>query len=263
MTQPLFLEEFGDSEGVLVMVHGLGGTVNTWYPEAQVHKRDFRVVLYELRGSGRSPVTPDISMESHVQDLLEVVGHTAGSGPVHLAGHSLGTIICQHFAARYPELVLSLALLGPFPEPPEGARKALRDRAEKVRAEGMHSIADAIVTGGTSSDTKINNPSAAAFVRETIMAQNAEGYALNCEALSAAKSADLSKVQCETILITGDEDKTASPDTGRALASAIKRSKLHIVSGCGHWAPIERPKQVNYEMTMFYSRLRQESLKGA
>jgi len=254
MAQQSFREEFGDSEKVLVMVHGLGGTTNTWYPQAQVLKRDFRIVLYDLNGSGRSSTVSDISIGSHVDQLLEVM-RLSGGGPVHLAGHSMGTIICQHFAVRYPELVMSLALLGAFPEPPEAGRKALQGRAEKVRAEGMSSIADAIVAGGTSKDTKINNPSAAAFVRESIMGQCAEGYALNCEALAAAKAADLSGVQCETLLITGDEDRTASPDVGRAMESAISKSKLHVILGCGHWASIERPKQVNYQMTLFYSRL--------
>jgi len=262
MTEQVFLEEFGDNENVLIMLHGLGGSTNTWYPQAQVLKRDFRIVLYDLAGSGRSVAAPGISISGHVEGLLDVVRRAAGSGPVHLAGHSMGTIVCQHFATRYPELVLSLALLGAFPEPPEPARKALKDRAEKVRAEGMSSIADAIVAGGTSNDTRINNPSAAAFVRESIMAQNPEGYALNCEALAAASSVALSGMQCETLLITGDEDRTASPDVGRAMTSVIKRSKLHIVSGCGHWASIERPKQVNYEMTVFYSKLRQELLRG-
>jgi 3-oxoadipate enol-lactonase len=253
-----FQEQFGGSEKVLIMVHGLGGSTNTWYPQAQVLKRDFRVVLYDLCGSARSPTADDISIGTHVEQLLEIV-RTSGGGPVHLAGHSMGTIICQHLAVRYPELVMSLALLGAFPEPSEAARKALQGRGEKVRAEGMSSIADAIVAGGTSKDTRINNPSAAAFVRESIMAQSAEGYALNCEALAAAKGVDLGGLQCETLLITGDEDRTGPPDVGRAMTSAIRKSKLQMVSGCGHWASIERPKQVNYELTVFYSRLRQQS----
>jgi 3-oxoadipate enol-lactonase len=105
---------------------------------------------------------------------------------VHLAGHSLGTIICQHFAARSPERVASMILVGAFPEPPEAARTALRERAAKARSEGMRGIADAIAAAGTSSDTKVNQPSAVAFVRESLMAQNPEGYARNCEALADA-----------------------------------------------------------------------------
>ena len=252
-----FVEDFGGKGNVLVAVHGLGGSTNTWYPQSQVIRRDVRVVAYDLAGAGRTPVAESISIESHVADLLDVVKSAASGAPVHLAGHSMGTIICQHFAAKHPDLVLSLALVGGFQEPPNAARGALRDRAAKVRAEGMAAIADAVVAGGTSSDTKVNNPTAAAYVRESIMAQSAEGYAKNCEALAEASSADLSKIACPVLLLTGDEDKTAPPDVSRAMATHLKSSDVQILSGCGHWATVERAKQVNYALTVFYARQRQ------
>ncbi|MBV9115957.1 MAG: alpha/beta hydrolase, partial [Acetobacteraceae bacterium] len=100
----LFLEELGGKGETLVFVHGLGGSTNTWYPQAQVLKRDLRLIAYDLAGSGRSPVQDGISIASHVADLLDVVRRFAAQGKVHLAGHSLGTIICQHLAAAHPDL---------------------------------------------------------------------------------------------------------------------------------------------------------------
>ena len=254
------IEEFGTQGETLVLVHGLGGSMNTWYPQVQILKRDLRVIAYDLPGSGRTPVRDDVTIDSLVADLREVVEHS-GSQRVHLGGHSLGTIICQHYAVRYPDQVASLALLGAFPEPPEPARKALRNRAAKVRAEGMAAIADAIVTAGTSDDTKANNLVAASFVRESIMAQPAEGYARACEALAALTRADLSALHCSALLLTGDQDRTAPPDTGSALAATIHGAEFRVLDGCGHWASIERAKQVNYAMTLFYSR--QRSAKAA
>jgi pimeloyl-ACP methyl ester carboxylesterase len=256
-----FVEEFGTQGELLVLVHGLGGSTNTWYPQTQILKRDLRIVAYDLPGSGRTPLREDVTIESLVADLHDVVERSGGTARVHLAGHSLGTIICQHYAARYADRVASLALIGAFPEPPEPARKALRDRAAKVRAEGMASIADAIVAAGTSDDTKANNPAAASFVRESIMAQPAEGYARACEALSALKRADLSGVRCPALLLTGDQDRTSPPDTGATLAGTIPGAEFRVLDGCGHWAPIERAKQVNYALTLFYSR--QRSSKAA
>lgn len=255
-TEGLYVEESGGTGEAIVAVHGLGGTSNTWYPQAQVLKRDFRFIAYDLAGSGRSACNDAISIASHVQDLRRVI-RAAGLTRVHLAGHSMGTIICQHLAAEAPELVATMVLAGALREPPDGARKALRERAAKARMEGMHNIADAIVAGGTSSETRVNQPSAAAFVRESLMSQPPEGYARNCEALADASGADLARIACPVLLITGEEDRTASPDVGRAIASALRHAELHLVPACGHWATIERPKQVSYAATVFHARARQ------
>ncbi|HJS87169.1 MAG TPA: alpha/beta fold hydrolase, partial [Acetobacteraceae bacterium] len=103
----LFLEELGGKGEALIFMHGLGGSTNSWYPQAQVLKRDLRLVAYDLAGSGRSPVRDGISIASHVADLLGVVRQASPEGRVHLVGHSLGAIICQHVAAAHPELVAS------------------------------------------------------------------------------------------------------------------------------------------------------------
>ncbi|MGH7122027.1 MAG: alpha/beta fold hydrolase [Acetobacteraceae bacterium] len=253
--QGIVIDDFGGKGEVLVLVHGLGGSSNTWYPEAQVLKRDLHVLAYDLAGAGRSPLGEAITVARHVADLMEVI-RGAGAERVHLGGHSFGTIICQHFAALYPGQVASLALLGAFPAPPAAARGALKERAAKVRAEGMHAIADAIVAGGISQDSKVNQPAVAAFVRECIMAQTAEGYARNCEALAAAEPADLTRIKCPVLLLTGEEDRTAPVDVARAMASALAQATVAPLAGCGHWAPIERAKQVNYALTVFYARQR-------
>lgn len=241
----------------LVLVHGLGGSSNTWFPQMLVLPRDLRVLACDLAGSGRSPAAADISIARHVADLGALVA-AAGAGRVHLSGHSMGAVICQHFAASHPDRVASLVLIGGFPEPPAAARAALRARAAQARSEGMAGIADALVAAGVADDIRINQPAAATFVRESLMAQPPEGYARNCEALAEARAADLSRITCRVLLLTGDQDRTAPPEVARAMASALPAAEAQVLPGCGHWATIERAKQVNYALTLFYARLARE-----
>jgi pimeloyl-ACP methyl ester carboxylesterase len=257
-SRQLFVEEAGGKGETLIFVHGLGGTVNTWHPQTQVLKRDRRLICYDLAGSGRSGLGKHISIESHVEDLERVIEQSEAK-TVHLAGHSMGTIVCQHLAAKSPERVASMMLIGAMIEPSDAARGAIRERAAKVRAGGMRAIADAISAAGTSSDTKVNHPTAVAFVRESLMAQNSEGYARNCEALAEARAADLPRIVCPVLLITGDEDRSAPVAVARVLESALVDSELHLLPGCGHWATVERPKQVNYAMSLFTARQRRKS----
>jgi 3-oxoadipate enol-lactonase len=164
--------------------------------------------------------------------------------------------VCQHLAVRYPDRVASLALLGPFPAPPDSARQGLRERARQARAEGMAEIAEAIVQNATSAATKRDCPLAVALVREMVMRQDPEGYAATCEALAAAVAADLSRISCPVVLVTGDEDPVAPPSTVRAMDRMLPDSHASILGRCGHWTTLERVEEVNRELEGFLARMR-------
>ncbi len=247
------VEQHGEGDAV-VMVHGLGGTSNSWFPQVAPLARFFRVVRLDLEGSGRSPAMGALSIGSFAADVVAVMDELEIAA-AHLCGHSMGTIVCQHIAAEQPDRVKSLALFGPLAEPPEAARGAIRDRAALARKDGMVPIADTLVEVATSAETKAHQPAAAAFVREILMRQDAEGYARTCEALADAESADLSKIRCPSLLVTGDEDGVSPPPTVKALGNRIAGSRLIILTGCGHWTPIEKPAQVNASLLNFHGNM--------
>lgn len=250
MRPDLIVERHGDGD-IILMVHGLGGTANTWFAQRRLLERGFQVICPDLPGSGRTPANGPVSIDSLVADLLGLIEST-GSAPVHLVGHSMGTILCQHLAARHPQRVRSLVLMGPLAEPPDGARKALGERAQLARREGMVPIADALVQASISTATRAANPVAAAFVREVLMRQPADGYAATCEALAAARAADAGAIRCPTLLITGDEDGVGPPARCRELAGRIAGARLIVLPSTGHWTPIERPDAVNRALLEFY-----------
>lgn len=235
----------------VIMVHGLGGTSNTFEPQMDVY-RNHRMIRADLPGSGRSR-TPEsaLSIDTFVAALARMA-QVLGVERAHWVGHSLGTIVCQHLAVTEPRLVRSLVLLGPLAEPPDAARAGLRDRAAKARAEGMPEIAEAIKTASVSAASRTEAPAAAAFVRESLMRQCPEGYAKTCEALAGAKAADAERIGCPALLITGEDDPVAPPSTARALAERIKGAQSVVLPRCGHWAGLERPHDVNRAMRDFY-----------
>ena len=230
-----------DGEGVpVVLVHGLGGTSNS-FQTLMGGLSGFRVIRPDLPGSGRSrlphqPLTIELLHEA-LADAMRSLGAT----PAHLVGHSMGTIICQHMAAQVPELVLSLTLFGPIHEPVDAARQRIRDRARTVREQGMSAVADAVATAGLSSSSKANNPVSTAFLRESHMRQDADGFAATCEALASAAAADLRLIRCPALLITGQEDAVATPTAAQVMADKIKSAKLKVLDQCGHWPMIEKP----------------------
>jgi pimeloyl-ACP methyl ester carboxylesterase len=243
--------EIDGAGDALVMLHGLGGTSNVFTPQMGLLAPRFRVVRPDLPGAGRSRAMDEITMPKLVETVLRVL-RGLGIEQAHFVGHSMGTIVCQHIALQQPVLVKSLALLGPLVAPPEPARQAMRERASKVRAEGMADAADAIIKGATSGDTKSNNPVGIALIRELILRQDPEGYARNCEALAGAVAADVSQIRCRTLLIAGDEDAIAPPSSVRAMAQRIREARVSVLNRCGHWITIERAPEVTAELKEFY-----------
>lgn len=245
-----------DGEGSpIVFVHGLGGTSNTFQTLLGA-LQGFRCVRPDLPGSGRSklPHQP-LSIASMAEAVVEAM-KSFGATPAHLVGHSMGTIVCQHIAADSPELVKSLTLFGPILEPGDAARQRIRERAQLARSQGMGAVADVVTPAGLSSSSKAHNPLSIAFVRESHMRQDAEGFAQTCEALASATAADLRLIRCPALIVTGSEDAVAPPAAAQAMTEKIKGSKLKVLDQCGHWTPVEKPQDCAKLLAEFVRSIR-------
>ena len=241
-----------DGEGdPLVMIHGLGGTSNTFTPQMGLLAGRMRVIRPDLPGSGRSPTSGHLSIADLGETVVRAV-RALGAERAGFAGHSMGTIICFHIALKHPALVKSLALFGPLLAPPDAGRQGLRDRAATARAEGMQPIADAIVQAATAGATRRERPVVVALVREIVMRQDPEGYARTCEALADAVPPDVAPIRCPTLLVTGDEDSIAPAANMRAIADRIAGARTQVLSRCGHWLTFERPEETAEALREFY-----------
>ncbi|OBC12070.1 hypothetical protein A5784_03680 [Mycobacterium sp. 852013-50091_SCH5140682] len=239
----------GAGPGVL-MIHGLGGTLNIYQVQAEALAEEYAVIQVDLAGAGRSPVSDNITIDSHADDLAAIVRAT-DHDTVAVVGHSMGTLVARSLAARYPRLVNRLVLLGAVAQPGDAARSAQHERASTVRNGGMAAIAPGIIAKALSAETRRSRPEIAAFVRELVMRQDAEGYARNCEAL--ANSGEPHPISSSTplLLITGSEDKVGPPQVSQDLAAVHPSAKMKIASDIGHWTALEAASLVTSELRTF------------
>ena len=254
------VEEEGEGDAV-VCVHGLGGSSNSFTPLMPVLARH-RVIRVDMPGSARSSrVEGSLTVERFVETLLSVCARLNVTR-AHWVGHSLGTVVCQHLAIAAPKLVRSIILFGPLIAPPDAARVAIRARAAKARNEGvsgMHEISLALLNGAISADTRQRSPLAVAFVRESLMRQDPDGYARTCDALAEAIAARVERIEAPVLLVTGDEDAIAPPQQVRVIAEKLhsaKSTRVVVLPRCGHWTPIERPEECARELRDFLAQQR-------
>lgn len=234
----MVIEDHGSGEAV-VMIHGLGGSSNSFQPlmEATIGYRSLRP---DLPGAGRSALRPGRPGLGGMAKAVREVLRSSKIQRAHFIGHSMGTIICQKIAAEAPKLVTSMILFGAITEPPIAARQALKERGEKARTEGMAGIAEAVSAGSVGPDA---SPAVTAFVRESLLRQDPAGYAAHCDALSVSVSAHYGDILCPTTLVAGEKDTVAPVVMAQELAGKITGSSLEIVSGVAHWITLEAAEQ--------------------
>ena len=253
----LAVEVEGEGPAVLC-IHGLGGSSNNWTPVLGAFEA-MKIIRVDLPGSARSPLAQaPLSIGLFVDALVEVLDQLA-IARAYLVAHSLGTIVAQHLAVRYPQRVASLALLGPLVAPPEQGRAGIRARAALCRDKGLagvQEVADAIVKVATSAETKAQRPVTLALVRESVMRQDPQGYAQSCEALAAAQPAQIERIAAPTLLLTGDEDPVGPPAAVHAMGERIAGSRVQVLEGCGHWTTFEKPVECIAALRDFYRTTR-------
>ena len=234
------MEDSGGDGPAVVMLHGLGGTSNTFEPLMD-SLEDYRVIRPDLPGAGRSPLRAGIRT---LQQLARAVTDgLAGIGIRHtvIVGHSMGTLLAQHMAISAPQRVRGLVLFGAITEPPDFARLVLQQRAATALQEGMAGIADTVANGSLSAKSRSDNPALVALLRESLMRQSTAGYAAHCKAMIQAKACDPLQIRVPVQLVTGVEDLVAPVAMAQSLNSALPFSTLEQLPGVGHWPTIEAP----------------------
>jgi 3-oxoadipate enol-lactonase len=253
----------GDGDAV-VMLHGLGGSMNAWTPLLPALTR-YRTVRIELPGAGRSksahaladsaPEKGQLSIEVLTQAVMRVCD-ALGLQRAHLVGHSMGTLVCQHLAVKAPSLVRSMSLFGAMAEPGPALRDGMPVRAAKARAEGMFEIAEGISDFALSASSKETQPTTVAYVREGVASQDPEGFARNCLALAQAKATTVALIRCPVLIVNGDEDLVTTLSGARALAAQLPNARVEVLGRCGHWPMFERAVESQRLLRDFLDRVR-------
>ena len=230
----------------LVFVHGLGGTSNIWHAQRVTLSKYCRVVTYDLSGSGRSDKSKrQYSIDGWADELAGLMDHL-NIPAATVVGHSMGTVIVQHFAAKYPKRTTALVLAGALVELGPPGKEAFTKRAETVEREGMIGVADLVLGGALSAGSRERNLALTGMVREMLLANEPLCYASHCRALiGGSAKADQERITCPTLLVVGDQDPVTPLALQRQIGAAIKNSRIRIVPNTAHLTMLESPEMFN------------------
>jgi 3-oxoadipate enol-lactonase len=237
------VEEGPADAPALVLSHSLGATLATWAPQAEALARRFRVVRYDLRGHGRSPVAPGpYDIADLGADLVALLDRL-GIARAHLGGISLGAMASLWVAARFPERVDRLVVCCTAAR--MGPPAAWAERAAAVRAQGMAAIADAVVARWFTPAHQARRPDEVAAMRAMVAATPAAGYAAACGVIERMDlGPELPAVRAPTLAVAGADDPATPPEELRRIAAAVARGRLAVIPDAAHLANLEQPAAV-------------------
>lgn len=126
----------------MVLVHQMGGAIESWSDVAPLLSQSFQVIRYDQRGAGMSEKPVAIRFEDHLDDIAGLLDALGISGRCHVVGPAFGSTIAWGFGLRYPDRVRTLALASPPGRegPPEQMLRRWAERAVEVERGGMRSI---------------------------------------------------------------------------------------------------------------------------
>jgi 3-oxoadipate enol-lactonase len=224
----------------VVLSNSLGTTLAMWDPQAGALARDRRVLRYDLRGHGRSPVpAAPYSMADLGNDLIGLLDRN-GIERASLCGVSLGGMVSMWVAAHAPERVdrLVLCSTSAIMGPPE----SWTERAALVRREGTAAVADAVVARWFTPAFAAAEPDVVAAIRAQLAATPPEGYAGCCEAIREMdQRPDLPAIAAPTLVIAAEADPSTPPSHARTIAGLIPGARLEVLDRGAHLVNVEAP----------------------
>lgn len=247
------------SRPLLVFVNSLGTDFRIWRDVVVRLAGDFAILTYDMRGHGLSDVgqTP-YSMETLADDLAQLLDLIGGCNAI-ICGVSVGGIVAQQLAATRPDLVRALILCDTVPRMGDVASWTARIAA--VEAEGLESIADAILERWFTPAFRSGGNADFAGYRNMLTRQPQAGYIATCAALRDADLTALTpQIRVPTICVVGDADKAPTPAQVTAFARTMPGSRLEIIKDCGHIPSIEQPAALANIMRAFIGLIGTETV---
>lgn len=233
----------------VLLIHGAGVSARSWMPQLQGLAGTLGVLALDLPGHGESAPIWKPSVEGYADTarrLLEVLG----TGPVWVAGHSLGGAVALVLAARHPERVKGLVLISSCARLPESTTPLQRfiwhlSPAPVRKFLFLLTVPKILFAPGAPPQAVVlGMEELQACRRETLITDAMVAQAMRLE--ETARS-----LRVPTLILCGSLDRFTPPALSAQLAGLIPGAQLNIIEQAGHMLPFERPDELNRRILDF------------
>jgi 3-oxoadipate enol-lactonase len=248
---------YGDGTPV-VLLHAFPLDSRMWLPQVEA-LGGYRVIVPDLRGFGAAKALAGAvtTMDLLADDVAKLLDERELERVV-LCGLSMGGYVALAFARRHPERLGGLVLCGTRAgADTEEARAARLAMAERVLADGVGFLPEAMLPGLLGETSRQQRPELVQQVTDAILDQDPGGIAAAQRGMAerADSTGVLGQITVPTLVITGMRDELISPEESTEMAAAIRDARLVQVPDAGHLVNLEQADAVNEALLDFLAPL--------
>ncbi|WP_431285801.1 alpha/beta fold hydrolase [Humitalea sp. 24SJ18S-53] len=241
----------GDGPETLLLLHEMGGCLESWDGILPLLLPRFRVLRYDQRCAGLSekPRRP-MTMADAGRDAVALLDALGVDGPVVPIGTAVGGAVALHIAATYPARVRAVIATSPATGVPDQARQPLRDRADALEREGTRATVDAGLDLGYPPALR-GDAARFAETRAQRLAADPVGQAATMRMLAGLDMvAALASIACPALILAGIHDLGRPPERVAAVAAVIPGAEFRVLES-GHFMAIQTPELLAAEIHRF------------
>jgi 3-oxoadipate enol-lactonase len=243
VNNPLSVQVFGErSLPAVVLLHSIATRGALWSPQTTLWSSHFHLIVPDLPGHGDSPAAAGLTtLEDYagaINDLLDDLGVRRAA----MVGISLGGMIAQAYALRFPQRLSALVLAQTLARvnPEAAAQWELRKRT--ARELGMRVQVQPTLQRWFTADFLRAAPMTVEWVGNMIASTSTDGYEAAAGAIQHLNFFEqLAGLSVPTLVVAGADDVAASPAIAQALCGKIPGAQLAIVERAAHLANVEQP----------------------
>lgn len=239
----------------LILIHGVGASLQSWNEVSDTLQADFDVLRLDLRGHGESAnISEGISIDTFAADVIAVMD-AANVTKADLVGFSLGGLIAQRLAVGWPDRFSRVVLLSAVAGRTAEERQKVVDRLGMIRQGGIETIL------GAAHDRWFTETFARAHpeVIEQRMAElrtvDLPSYLEAYRVFGQTELVDtLPSITQPTLVMTGEFDQGSNVRMAETMHRLIPNSELRILSELKHSVLVEAPALIAGHVREFLTR---------
>jgi 3-oxoadipate enol-lactonase len=230
-----------DGGKTFLFINSLGTDFRIWNDVADILKEHGNILMYDKRGHGLSDVVTDTKgLNDFAEDAVALLKYLKIDQCI-IIGVSVGGMIAQIIAGRFPQLVEKLVLCDTRHK--IGNEQGWNDRIGQVREHGIQFISEGVMQKWFFENFRNSNTDRVKGYKNMLERSPALGYIQTCEAIRDANLQPIAeKIKIATLCIVGSEDGSTPPGDVKELADIIEGSVYIVLQGSGHIPGIDNPQ---------------------